>query len=78
MSSNGQENISFSVKKGNNEIKILKVFEFHSQYQAMSVLAQINNEKELYFFMKGANEKIKTKCKEVPLDCDSEIEKYSF
>ena len=38
------------------KIKVIKIFEFHSENQSMSVVAELNNER--YLFIKGSPEKL--------------------
>lgn len=67
------------VHNAEETIEILKVFEFHSEFQSMSVLIQpAKEENKLYFCMKGAPEKLKLICSDIPPEYDAVINKLSI
>ena len=51
-------NIKFVVSKDNTRIEVLRINQFESKFQCMSVLVRDTKDNKIYAFVKGAPEKM--------------------
>ncbi|KAL9641557.1 hypothetical protein ABK040_013478 [Willaertia magna] len=71
-------NNSYIVESSNDlRFCILKVFDFKSSLQRMSVVAKNLTSGELYYFVKGSSEMIGTLCNKTPTNLNQILYKYS-
>jgi len=77
---NKDPEVKFQTVLGNEKLEVLKVYEFSSDMQRMSVLIRDVNSNKYYIFTKGAPEKVKifAKPESIPLDFTEVLENKSI